>query len=45
MGDMSEDQDKGLDEFRKYLKDINLADNPAYDDYCLLRFLRARKFD
>jgi hypothetical protein len=45
MGDMSEDQDKGLEEFRKYIKDNNVTDHPAYDDYALLRFLRARKFD
>jgi hypothetical protein len=45
MGDMSEEQEKGLEEFRKYLKDNNLDGHPMFDDYCLLRFLRARKFD
>lgn len=42
---MSEEQEKSLEEFRKYLKDNNIADHPQFDDYCLLRFLRARKFD
>lgn len=42
---MSEDQERGLEEFRKYLKDNSLIDHPMYDDYYLLRFLRARKFD
>ena len=31
--------------FREYMKEIGLAENPEYDDYYLLRFLRARKFD
>ena len=45
MGDMSEDQERSLEEFRKYIKDNNVVDHPQYDDYYLLRFLRARKFD
>jgi hypothetical protein len=45
MGDLSDDQAKGLEVFRKYLQDHQLADHPRYDDYYLLRFLRARKFD
>lgn len=45
MGDMSEDQERGLEEFKKYLSENNLATHPMYDDYYLLRFLRARKFD
>ena len=45
MGDMSEDQEKALETFRKYIKDNNITDHPMYDDYYLLRFLRARKFD
>jgi len=45
MGDMSEDQEKALEQFRKYIKDNNITDHPQYDDYYLLRFLRARKFD
>ena len=45
MGDMSENQDKMLEEFRAYIKDNKLTDHPQYDDYYLLRFLRARKFD
>ena len=45
MGDLSEEQKSTLEEFKKYLVEINLADNPEYDDYYMLRFLRARKFD
>lgn len=45
MGDMSEEQEKQLEVFRKYIKDNNITDHPQYDDYYLLRFLRARKFD
>ena len=45
MGDMSEDQERALEAFRKYIKDNNITDHPQYDDYYLLRFLRARKFD
>ena len=45
MGDMNEEQEKSLEEFRKYLKDNHVVDHPMYDDYYLLRFLRARKFD
>lgn len=45
MGDMSDDQEKALETFRKYIKDNNVTDHPQYDDYYLLRFLRARKFD
>jgi hypothetical protein len=45
MNDMSEEQERALEEFRKYIKDNNVVDHPQYDDYYLLRFLRARKFD
>ena len=45
MGDMSEDQERSLEVFKKYNKDNNIADHPMFDDYYLLRFLRARKFD
>jgi hypothetical protein len=45
MGDMSEEQERALEQFRKYIKDNNITDHPQYDDYYLLRFLRARKFD
>ncbi len=45
MGDMSEDQERALEEFKKHIKDNNVVDHPQYDDYYLLRFLRARKFD
>ena len=45
MGDLSEDQEKTLEAFKKYNKDKNLSDHPQYDDYYMLRFLRARKFD
>jgi len=42
---MSEEQERALEHFRKYIKDNNVTDHPQYDDYYLLRFLRARKFD
>ena len=45
MGDMSEGQDRALEEFRSHIKENNITDHPQYDDYYLLRFLRARKFD
>lgn len=34
-----------MEVFRKYIKENNIVDHPMYDDYYLLRFLRARKFD
>ena len=45
MDDLSEDQQTRLEEFRKYIVDENITNDPRYDDYYLLRFLRARKFD
>lgn len=45
MGDMNEDQEKALEIFRSWIKETNITDHPQYDDYYLLRFLRARKFD
>ena len=42
---MNEDQQRALDEFRAWIKDNNITDHPQFDDYYLLRFLRARKFD
>jgi len=34
-----------LEEFKRYLREHSVTDHPQYDDYYLLRFLRARKFD
>ena len=45
MGDLGEDQEKALELFKKYVKDNGITDHPMYDDYYMLRFLRARKFD
>ena len=45
MGDMSDEQQKALEDFKKYLLDAQIAQHPMFDDYYLLRFLRARKFD
>lgn len=45
MGDMSEEQERALEHFKKYIKDNNITEHPQYDDYYLLRFLRARKFE
>jgi len=28
MGDMNEDQERGLEEFRRYIKDNNIVDHP-----------------
>ena len=42
---MSEDQERALEQFKKYIKENNITDHPQYDDYYLLRFLRARKFE
>ncbi|CAI2370476.1 unnamed protein product [Moneuplotes crassus] len=45
MGDLSEKQEEALEEFRQIIKEENITDDPRYDDYYLLRFLRARKFN
>lgn len=45
MGDMSEEQEAALEQFKKYLAEENITNDPRYDDYYLLRFLRARKFN
>jgi hypothetical protein len=45
MGDMNEEQERTLEEFKRYLAETGIADHPQFDDYYLLRFLRARKFD
>lgn len=44
LGDLSEEQQKALDTFRKEVTALGCT-NPPYDDGYLLRFLRARKFD
>ena len=45
MDDMSEEQKAALQQFQTYIRDNNLTTDPTYDEYYLLRFLRARKFD
>ena len=45
MDDMSEEQNAALQQFKGYIRDNNLTSDPTYDEYYLLRFLRARKFD
>lgn len=45
MDDMSEEQTATLQEFKAYIKESHITNDPIYDDYYLLRFLRARKFD
>lgn len=45
MDDMSEEQNAALQQFKAYIRDNNVTSDPTYDDYYLLRFLRARKFD
>eukprot|EP00345_Euplotes_harpa_P001804 CAMPEP_0168331946 /NCGR_PEP_ID=MMETSP0213-20121227/8658_1 /TAXON_ID=151035 /ORGANISM="Euplotes harpa, Strain FSP1.4" /LENGTH=362 /DNA_ID=CAMNT_0008335863 /DNA_START=26 /DNA_END=1114 /DNA_ORIENTATION=- len=44
MGDLSGSQQEALDEFRKTIRDSGLTSDTRYDDYYLLRFLRARQF-
>jgi hypothetical protein len=45
MGDLSETHQACLDEMRNWVKKEELTSDPFIDDYYLLRFLRARKFD
>lgn len=45
MGDLSDTQLQTLNEFKKYIVDEHVTNDPRYDDYYLLRFLRARKFN
>ena len=45
MGDLSEEQEEALEEFRQTIKEEEITNDPRYDDYYLLRFLRARKFN
>ena len=45
MGDLSEEQEQALEQFKKQIADEDLTDDPRYDEYYLLRFLRARQFD
>lgn len=45
MDDLSEEQSAALQVFKGYIRDNNVTSDPTYDDYYLLRFLRARKFD
>jgi len=44
IGDVSDEQQRALDAFRKEVTAMGCT-NPPYDDPYLLRFLRARKFD
>lgn len=45
-GDCSEEQLKALDDFRAFATKLNNGVlNPRWDEYYLLRFLRARKFN
>ena len=42
---MNENQEKELEVFKGYIAESGITSHPQYDDYYLLRFLRARKFD
>ena len=44
VGDLSEDQEQVLVEFKKTIEEEKLTTDPRYDDYYLLRFCRARQF-
>lgn len=45
IGDMSEAQQRCLDDFKAWIADNNVTENPWHKDYFLLKFCRARKFD
>ena len=45
IGELSEEQTKTLQDFKKWMKDENLPDNPWYTDSQYVRFLRCQKFD
>ena len=45
MEDLSEEQNSALQQFKTYIRDNSITSDPTYDEYYLLRFLRARKFD
>ena len=45
MNDMSDEQQQVLEIFKKRIADEELTNDPRFDDYYLLRFCRARKFD
>ena len=45
IGDMSSHQQEVLDQFKKWIEDNNITENPWHKDYFLLKFCRARKFD
>ena len=45
MDDLSEEQNAALQVFKAYIRENNITSDPTYDEYYLLRFLRARKFD
>jgi hypothetical protein len=44
MGDLNDDMTHHLNDFRTFVMELGL-DTKMYDDYYLLRFLRARKFN
>lgn len=43
--DLSAEQKQGLNQFRETIKSKEYFNEKRHDDRCLLRFLRARKFD
>ena len=43
--DLSAEQKQALDTFRETVKSKDYFNEKRHDDRCLLRFLRARKFD
>ena len=45
MGDTSPEQDKILSQFKDWIKTTGIASFDDFDDYDLLRFCRARKFE
>ncbi|CAB4378977.1 hypothetical protein RhiirA5_346863 [Rhizophagus irregularis] len=45
IGSLSPQQEEILDKFRQEVKEEGIFDERRHDDACLLRFLRARKFD
>ena len=45
IGDMSETQQKCLDDFKAWIETNKVTENPWHKDYFYLKFCRARKFD
>jgi hypothetical protein len=45
IGDLSEEQQQVLDNFKTHVTQVMKINNPRFDDRYFLRFCRARKFE